>query len=217
MIGRTVDTNTIMPRQVAILIFDEVEVLDFAGPLEVFNVTAEINQPAPFNVFLVAETAAPIRTRGKMVVHPNYSIYSMPPADILIVPGGFGTRALLHKPHVLDWLRAQAGQVEYLASVCTGALVLAKAGLLAGLTVTTHHESLDLLRSLVNDSTTIVSDRRYIDNGRILTAGGVSAGIDMTLYLVQRLLGDAVLKKTQAVMEYPWTADTDLTWPQQVQ
>ncbi len=203
-------------RNVAIMVFEEVEVLDFAGPLEVFNVTAELNDPAPFNVYLVAETAAPVKTRGKLNIHPNYSLFAMPPADILLIPGGAGSRALLKKPHVLDWLRTQAGQVEYLCSVCTGALVLAKAGLLDGLTVTTHHDNLDDLRALVSDQTTVTDDQRYVDNGRILTSGGVSAGIDMSLYLVQRLLGDAVLKKTLAEMEYPWTPATHLTWPENV-
>jgi transcriptional regulator GlxA family with amidase domain len=199
------------------LIFEEVEVLDFAGPLEVFNVTAELNDPAPFNVYLVAETAAPVKTRGKLVVHPNYSLYDAPPADILLVPGGAGSRALLKKPHVLNWLREQAGRAERLCSVCTGALVLAKAGLLVGLTATTHHDNLDELRALVDERTTLVSDRRYVDNGQILMSGGVSAGIDMSLYLVRQLLGDDVLKKTLSEMEYSWTPATALTWPDDVQ
>lgn len=199
-------------RNVAILIFDEVEVLDFAGPLEVFTVTADVNDPPPFNVYLVAETAAPIKTRGKMVVHPNYSFYNLPPPQILLIPGGAGSRLLLKKPQVLDWVREQAAQVEFLCSVCTGALVLAKAGLLAGVTATTHHNSFDTLRGLVADQTTVVEDQRYVDNGRILTSGGVSAGIDMALYLVCRLLGDEALKKTLSVMEYPWTDDLTLTW-----
>jgi transcriptional regulator GlxA family with amidase domain len=201
-------------RNVAIMVFEEVEVLDFAGPFEVFNVTAELNDPAPFRVYTVAETAAPIKTRGALRVHPNYTIYDMPPADILIVPGGFGSRALLKKPYILEWLQAQKGQVEFLASVCTGALPLAKAGLLDGLRVTTHHENLDHLRSLVSEDTTIVSDQRYLDNGSILTSGGISAGIDMSLYLVHKLLGDEVLQRTLAVMEYDWTPDLTLRWQQ---
>jgi transcriptional regulator GlxA family with amidase domain len=138
----------------------------------------------------------------------------MPPADILIIPGGFGSRALLKKPYILEWLQAQKGQVEFLASVCTGALPLAKAGLLDGLRVTTHHENLDHLRSLVSEDTTIVSDQRYLDNGSILTSGGISAGIDMSLYLVHKLLGDEILQRTLAVMEYDWTPDLTLRWQQ---
>lgn len=202
-------------RNVAIMLFDQIEVLDFAGPYEVFNVTAELNDPAPFNVYTVAESTAPVRTRGQLSVNPNHSIYSMPPADILIVPGGAGSRALLTKPHVLTWLQTQATQVAHMVSVCTGAMVLGKAGLLDGLTATTHHDNLDDLRNLVGEGTTVVSDLRYTDNGQILTAGGVSAGIDLSLYLVQKLLGDEVLK-TLAEMEYPWTPATHLAWPESV-
>ncbi len=203
-------------RNVAILVFDQVEVLDFAGPYEVFNVTAELNDPAPFNVYTIAESTAPIRTRGQLSVNPNYSIYQMPPAQILIVPGGFGSRALLHKPHFINWLRDQAEQVELLISICTGALVLAKAGLLSGLTITTHHENLSELAPLVDSSSTITTDRRYFDNGKILLAGGVSAGIDLSLYVIRKLLGDMVLSKTLNEMEYAWSESAQLQWPEAV-
>lgn len=203
-------------RNVAILIFDQVEVLDFAGPYEVFNVTAELNDPAPFNVYTVAESTAPVRTRGQLSINPNYSITHMPLADILIVPGGSGSRALLRKPHVIDWLREQAGQVETLISVCTGALVLAKAGLLGGLTVTTHHEALPELEKLVDSTSTISLFKRYQDNGKILLAGGVSAGTDLSLYVVRKLLGDEALSKTLNEMEYAWSESEQLQWPQAV-
>ena len=202
-------------RNVAILLFEEIEVLDFAGPLEVFNVTAELNDPAPFNVYTVAETHAPIKTRGKLNINPNYSIYSMPPADILIVPGGAGSRALLRMPHILTWLREQSQQVDILASVCTGALVLGKAGLLDGLHVTTHHENLDELRQYISDDT-VIEAARYVDNGNIITSGGIAAGIDMSLYLVRKLLGDDVLAKTTREMEYTWTPDRTSTWHEAV-
>jgi transcriptional regulator GlxA family with amidase domain len=198
-------------RNVAIMIFEDVEVLDFAGPLEVFNVTAELSDPAPFNVFMVAETAAPVKTRGKLSVNPNYTLYGMPPADILIIPGGAGTRPLLKKPHILDWLRAQYQSVERLVSVCTGALVLGKAGLLDHLPATSHHENLDELRA-VAPTCQIIADQRYVETGKILTSGGVSAGIDSSLYLVRQMLGDDVLRKTLTEMEYPWTPQVNLQW-----
>lgn len=200
------------PRNVAILIFEEVEVLDFAGPFEVFNVTAEQGAPPLLNVYTVAETAAPVKARGRLSINPNYPITALPPTDILLVPGGFGTRALLNRPDLLAWLRSQAEQVEYLCSVCTGSLVLGKAGLLAGLRVTTHHTQFDLLRSLVDDTTTVVETERYIDNGKVLTSGGVSAGIDMALYLVQTMFGDEVLRATLNEMEYPYIRDRALRW-----
>ena len=203
-------------RNVAIMLFDQIEVLDFAGPYEVFNVTAELNDPAPFNVYTVAESSAPVRTRGQLSVNPNYSMTSMPLADILIIPGGAGSHALLQKPHILDWVRTQHETVTHLMSVCTGSMVLGKAGLLDNLTVTTHHDNLDDLRDLCNASTTIGTDKRYYDSGKILTAGGISAGIDLSLYLVRKLLGDAILSKTLYEMAYPWTPNDNLTWPDQV-
>jgi len=198
-------------RNVAIFIFDEIEVLDFAGPFEVFNVTSEMIEGNPFNVFTVAETASPVKTRGKLSINPNYSIYAMPKADILIVPGGRGTRSLVHKPQIIEWLQAQHDQTEHLLSVCTGSLVLAKAGLLDGKSATTHHDAFDELRNLVSADTQIV-DNRYVDNGKIVTAGGISAGIDMSLYIVRKLLGDDVLKVTLEEMEYHWTPDDSPIW-----
>lgn len=199
-------------RNVGILIFEEVEVLDFAGPFEVFNVTGELNDPAPFNVYTIGATAAPVKTRGVLSINPNYSVHNAPQADILIVPGGFGTRALLDREQLLMWLADQQPRVEYLCSVCTGSLLLGKAGLLDGLTATTHHGSLGHLRRLVSEETIVVGDQRYTDNGQILTAGGISAGIDMSLHLVQRLLGESVLQKTLKEMEYHWTPSRDLRW-----
>lgn len=202
-----------MTRNVAIFIFDGVEVLDFAGPYEVFNVTGELNRPAPFRVFTVAESAAPVRTRGSLSLNPDFSFSTMPDAHILIVPGGRGTRVLLDRPWVLDWLRKQATWIEHLVSVCTGALVLAKAGLLAGLEATTHHDNLDDLRGLLTEHDVVRENVRFVDNGRVLLSGGVSAGIDVSLHLVRRLLGDAALARTVEEMEYAWTPDTAPTWP----
>lgn len=198
-------------RNVGIMVFEEIEVLDFAGPLEVFNVTAELNDPAPFNVYTVAETQAPVKTRGKLSVNPNYNIYTMPKTDILVIPGGAGSRLLLPKPNVLAWLRDQYEQVEILASVCTGAIPLGKAGLLDGLSVTTHHENIEELRQYVSTNT-VIEASRYVDSGKIMTSGGISAGIDMCLYIVNKLLGEEVLAKTTKEMEYTWTLDRSSSW-----
>jgi transcriptional regulator GlxA family with amidase domain len=190
-------------RNVVILIFDDVEVLDFAGPFEVFNVTAELNDPSPFNVVTVAEKEYPIEARGKLSINPHYSFDDCIPPDILIIPGGWGTRALMEKPTVLDWVKEQAGKVELLCSVCTGALVLGKAGLLDGKHATTHHTAFSLLRKTAPKSL-VQEDKRYVDSGKIITSGGISAGIDMSLYVVQKLLGDEALAKTLKEMEYQW-------------
>ena len=199
-------------RHVAILLFDDIEVLDFAGPFEVFNVTGELNTPSPFNVFTVAESEQPIKARGGLTITSGYSIASMPKADILVIPGGYGTRALLENTLIIEWLKTQMSQVEFLCSVCTGSMALAKANLLTNCHVTTHHDNLDDLRKLVSPDTTVIADKRYLDNGKILTAGGISAGIDMSLYLVNKLYGAEILKKTLAEMEYHWTPEVDLRW-----
>lgn len=195
-------------RNVAIFIFDNVEVLDFAGPFEVFHVTGEMVEFRPFNVYTVALQDYPIETRGKLTVTPDWSIETAPPADILIIPGGWGTRALLDDKTLLDWIKAQYEQVELLLSVCTGALLLGKAGLLDGLEATTHAGAFDLLRSIA-PKTTLKRNKRYVDTGKIITAGGISAGIDMSLHVIQRLLGDDALALTLKQMEYRWTPEDE--------
>lgn len=188
-------------RNVAILLFDEVEVLDFAGPFEVFNVAARIKgEPAVFNVYTLAAQAQ-ISARGGLLVTPHYTLADYPPPDILLVPGGWGTRPLLHDTALLEWLQKQGADVELLLSVCTGSIVLGKAGLLDNLSATTHHSVFDLLREHA-PRTTVVEDARFVDNGRVITSGGISAGIDMALHVVARLLGEDHAEATASYMEY---------------
>ena len=190
-----------MRRTVAILLFDEIEVLDFAGPFEVFAVTDELADYQLFRVVTVAADRRAIRARNGLSVNPDHSFADCPHPDILIVPGGFGTRALLANPVVIDWIKKINGAAEIVASVCTGSIVLGQAGLLDGLKATTHHECFDLLRRHASTATVIETDR-FLDNGRILTAAGISAGIDMSLHLVNRLHGAAIAAKTARYMEY---------------
>ncbi len=194
-------------RTVAILLFDEVEVLDFAGPFEVFAVTDELADHRFFHVVTVAERKRAIRARNGLSVNPDYSFADCPPPDILIVPGGQGTRVLLQNRPVLDWIQSVNATAEIVASVCTGALVLGRAGLLDGLKATTHHECLDLLREQAPRAT-VVPTGRFLDNGRILTAAGIAAGIDLCLHLVARLHGAAIAQKTSRYMEYTPAAPT---------
>ena len=176
------------PRNVAILLFDDVEVLDFAGPFEVFAVASELHDYALFRVFTVAASAGPIRARNGLSVLPDYPLESAPRPDVLIIPGGIGTRALMHNTAICGWIAATAGQAELTLSVCSGALLLAKAGLLAGLRATTHHQVLELLREVAPD-TEVIAGERYVDNGQIITAAGISTAIDASLYVVGRLCG----------------------------
>jgi transcriptional regulator GlxA family with amidase domain len=190
------------PRNVAILVFDDVEVLDFAGPHEVFTVAGDIIRPAPFYVYEVGSTGSPVLARGRLLVSPRYSIDDCPDPDILVVPGGMGTRPLLKDERLLAWLAGRLPRVELMLSVCTGALLLAKAGLLAGLEATTHHSAFDHLAALSPD-TRIVRDARFVESSdRIITSGGISAGIDMSLAVVERLLGEAALSMVVEEMEY---------------
>jgi transcriptional regulator GlxA family with amidase domain len=191
-----------------ILIFPDVEVLDFCGPFEVFSVTRlddskRREEPSPFDVFLVAETAEPVRTAGGMRVLPEHTFESCPPLELLVVPGGWGTREQMHNPRLIEWVRAQAGGARLVTSVCTGALLLGKAGLLAGRRATTHWMALDLLRTTFPDVT--VEDRLHVvEDGTVLTSAGISAGIDLALRVVAKTHGEAVARSTARYMEYPY-------------
>ena len=189
-------------RNVAILMFDDVEVLDFAGPFEVFSVTSELNKgERPFAVSTVAEHPGAVNARNGLSVNPDCTISDCPPPDILIVPGGQGTRKLIDNSAVINWIKDCARTAELVLSVCTGSLLLAKAGLLEGLEATTHHQVLDLLRELA-PNTTIIENQRFVDNGKIITSGGIAAGIDMSLHVVGKLLGTAQAEQTADHMEY---------------
>ncbi len=200
--------DTLTHRSVGILIFDDVEVLDFAGPFEVFSRTRlspgaaarRSEESAPFTVFTVAPSHLPVTAIGGLVVVPRYSLADAPPIDVLVVPGGWGTRPLLADAGVIGWIRLAAGRAEHVASVCTGALLLAQAGLLAGRRATTHWAALDELAEL-DPGVTVLRDRRVVDDG-VLTSAGVSAGMDMAFHLVEALFGREVADETAHYIEY---------------
>jgi transcriptional regulator GlxA family with amidase domain len=187
-------------------------VLDFAGPFEVFGVTGKRDNATPFNVFTVAEEHGIVRARNGLAVSPTHSFADCPPPDVLVVPGGYGTRREMHNELVIDWIRSQAAHAEVILSVCTGALLLARAALLSGLKVTTHHGALDLLAETAPDAV-VRADRRFVDNGRIVTSAGISAGIDAALHLVGRLLGEDQARATAAYMEYEWRDGASVVMP----
>jgi transcriptional regulator GlxA family with amidase domain len=190
-------------RNLAILIFDDVEVLDFCGPFEVFSVANRFADPAPFSIFTVAEKPGPIRTRGGLSINPHYCLADCPPPELLLVPGGQGTRREMGNQSLLDWIRHSSSQAPFTLSVCTGALLLGKAGLLDDLEATTHHGAVDLLRQ-VAPRTTVHAIRRVVDNGQVICSAGIAAGIDMSLHVVARLLGNATAIKVTQHLEYPW-------------
>lgn len=195
---------SVSPRTVAILAFDDMEVLDFAGPYEVFNVAGELGEDQPFSVFSVGLTGAPAVGRGGFTVLPTYSLEDAPPPDLLVVPGGAGTRPLLHDERLIAWLRDRAAEVELLLSVCTGALLLGKAGLLERRAATTHHDAYDELAA-VSPTTQVVRGQRFVRSAEtILTSAGVSAGVDLSLHVVQLLAGQATRDVTVTEMEWMW-------------
>jgi transcriptional regulator GlxA family with amidase domain len=190
-------------RQVAIFLFDDVEVLDFAGPYEVFSVTQWQSEEKPFHVSLVAEHPGPVIARNGLSINPHHTFATLPRPDLVLVPGGFGTRREMHNQAVLDWLRDQARTAELMLSVCTGSLLLGKAGLLDGLPATTHHLRFDLLRECA-PACFVREHERVVDAGRVVTSGGIAAGIDMSFHVVARLRGSDVARETAEYMEYPW-------------
>jgi transcriptional regulator GlxA family with amidase domain len=189
-------------RTLAILLFEDVEVLDFCGPFEVFSV-ANRSTDHPTLYILTAAEKAPAMTRGGLVVYPHHRLADCPRPDVLLVPGGQGTRKEMHNAALIDWIKQASSQAELVLSVGTGALLLAKAGLLDGLEATTHHGPIDLLRQAAPKAT-VHADRRFVDNGRVICSAGIAAGIDMSLHVVARLLGHEVADKTARQMEYPW-------------
>jgi transcriptional regulator GlxA family with amidase domain len=191
------------PRTVGILIFPEVEILDFCGPFEVFSSATSESGEKLFDAITVAETDALVSCRGGLLVQPNVTFATAPKFDIIVVPGGYGTDTQQENPVVLDWLRRQRASVELTTSVCTGAFLLGAAGLLDGLRATSHWTTIDRLRGFVPNAT-VLDDERVVDEGEIITSAGVSAGIDMALHVVRRLHGDAVAVATARDMEYDW-------------
>jgi transcriptional regulator GlxA family with amidase domain len=183
---------SINSRNVAIFVFDDVEVLDFAGPFEVFSVAGS-NMPltpySPFFTYTFGLTDAPVQARGGLRVQPTFSMANLPQPDVLLIPGGAGSRRLLKNDTLLAWLKDVAPKCEIVASVCTGALVLAAAGLAKSKKITTHHGAFDRLNEL-EPTCVVARDRRFVHDGNYWFSGGISAGIDMSLAIVKHLLGD---------------------------
>jgi transcriptional regulator GlxA family with amidase domain len=190
-----------MAYRTAIVLFDEVEVLDFAGPFEVFSVTGRRRKLEPFDVYTVAERLAPVSARNGLSLNPRHAFADCPPPDILVIPGGYGTRREMKNPMMLEWLARTAPGCELILSVCTGALVLGAAGLLDGREATTHFLAFDELRAVAPHAT-VREGQRIVDNGNLVLSAGVSAGIDMSLHVVARLLGVEVARETAHYMEY---------------
>jgi len=192
---------------IGILVFDDVEILDFSGPYEVFSTAARVHARLPssgtlFRCFLIADTMRPVRTRGGLKVLPDCVLLPSVDIDVLIVPGGDVSK-VRNNPGVIDWIRTQAKDAMITASVCTGAFLLATAGLLDGLDATTHWQDQDDLQAAF-PAVTVRQNVPWIDCGNIVTSSGIAAGIDMSLHLVERLAGEQLANATAKQMEYRW-------------
>jgi transcriptional regulator GlxA family with amidase domain len=197
-----------MTRTIGIFIFDDVELLDLAGPYEVFTCASRVyarnnpNAAAPFKVVTIGQTAAPRRARAGLGAVPDASFADHPAVDVLVVPGGVVT-AELGKPEVIDWIAKTAACSEWVTSVCTGAFLLAQAGLLTGKQATTHWEDQDDLQTMF-PQVNVQKQRRWVRDGNTVTSGGISAGIDMSLHMVETLVSRDLALRTVLQMEYTW-------------
>jgi len=192
---------------IGIYIYNEAEVLDFSGPFEVFSTASRIaDTPNTFSVFLVSETGSTVKARGGYEVNSHYGFSDHPPIDVLIIVGGVHTEEM-KKQNVLRWIKEQSTKSQFVASVCTGAFILAEAGVLSDQNVTTHWEDIpDLRKSYPNLK--VVENQRWVDEGNIVTSGGISAGIDMSLHLVSKINEVELAERTARQMEFDWSKNT---------
>ncbi len=189
---------------VGILLFDDVEVLDFAGAYEVLSVTEDENTDKLFNVVTISEKGQLIRARNGLKVEPDYHFDNHPELDIVVVPGGYGSREVESKNSVLvEWVKQQNDRVQKMTSVCTGSFILGEAGLLDGKSATTHWTALDRMEKAF-PNVTVKRDVKFVDQGHLITSAGISAGIEMALHLVAVLYGKETAANTAKHMEYDW-------------
>lgn len=186
--------------KIGILLFDDVEELDFVGPWEVFKMAREA-KPEAFELMMIAEKDAAVRCRGGMRVLPDVTMGTCTALDVLLVPGGQGTRTQVKNEAVLAWISQVSAKAQWVTSVCTGAMLLTAAGPARGKRVTTHWGFVKALRER-GEASEVLDSFRYVRDGNVVTAAGVSAGIDMALWLVGQWHGAEFARSVQRYMEY---------------
>lgn len=202
-----------MTYSVGIFVFDNVEVLDFAGPYEVFTTASRVygkqnllSSVTPFEVFTIGKTKSPIRARAGLKIDPDFDFKTHPKINVLLIPGGVVNEEL-KDASVINWIATTSKQAQLTASICTGAFLLAKAGLLEGKSSTTHWEDIEDLRVMF-PTLDVKEQMRWVDEGEVVTSAGISAGIDMSLHLVERLIDRDLALSTARQMEFDWTENS---------
>lgn len=195
-------------KRVGIIVYDDVELLDFCGPFEVFSATRldeakRREEPSPLEALLVSERSGSIVTAGGMTVVPQHHFDNCPPLDLLVTPGGWGARRECKNAVMLEWLRARAAKVEAVVGVCTGSMLLGFAGILDGLHATTHWNSLDWMSDAF-PTVLVEREKHFVRDGRVFTSAGISAGLDVSLKVVEHYFGEQVARRTAHYMEYPY-------------
>lgn len=203
--GQSAQKQQAAPRNLAILIFDGVQIIDYTGPFETFGHVYRESGEA-FNIYTVSEKSSAITTSMGMSVNPKYNFENAPEPDVLVVPGG-SVKGQTENPAVIRWLHEKSKRAEIVMSVCNGAYILAKAGLLDGLEATTTSGLITGLR-LAAPKTKVVDDKRFVDNGKIITTAGLSSGIDGSLHVIERLFGRGTAQMAALGMEYDWDPDS---------
>lgn len=194
----------------AVLLFRHAELLDFAGPINVFTAARVDEQPwfeteSPFDIWTVAERQEPIETWGGTVVVPRAAVAEVPQPRLLVVPGGWGTRREVDNQHLVAWIAEAGKKAELVTSVCTGSFMLAQAGLLKGKQATTHWASIERMRKTYRD-VEVREGVQYVEDGNIITSAGILNGVELALYVVERFLGREAARRTARHLEFESTA-----------
>lgn len=204
-------SETVQTRNVGILLFEHAELLDFAGPYEAFSSAGKYEGTPHFNTFTVGERTGNVTSANGLPCGVEYSLDEAPTIDVLVVPGGHGTRTEVNNQRIIEWIKSVAHDAELVTSVCTGSFLLAEAGLLDGKQATTHWGSIERMRQTY-PTVEVLENVRFVDAGKIVSSAGVSAGIDMSLHVIERLAGIDVARSSARVMEYDyWKPKTTAT------